>query len=109
MLASFLASERCRPPRAACCSLDGEFPCNTPDGDTACAFRDISFDRVVGTGKQFRGTVAELKCSALAPCENITMRGLSLAARDGGDGRLTCENVADVHVDRASVPSACAK
>lgn len=81
------------------------FPCNTPDGNTSVRFANISFHDVVGTGKQ-ENTVVEIKCSSLAPCENITLSGVELTAKFGKPGQITCENVASVSITNSS-PSAC--
>jgi polygalacturonase len=82
------------------------WPCNTPDGDSAVTFRDISFHNIQGSGKQ-RNTVVEFKCSEFAPCENITMEGVNLVARGGVEGLMTCENVNDLSIDEESLPSKC--
>mmetsp|Transcript_10624 Transcript_10624/g.21840 ORF Transcript_10624/g.21840 Transcript_10624/m.21840 type:complete len:446 (+) Transcript_10624:2-1339(+) len=82
------------------------FPCNTPDGDQSVLFKDLSFENISGSGKQ-RNTVIELKCSEYEPCRNITMNNISLVAKNGKEGKLTCENVEGVHIDSESSPNEC--
>ena len=83
------------------------FPCNTPDGNSATQFDSISFENVVGTGRQRRGAVAEFKCSSYAPCTNLTLRGVQLTDSGGSEGHLTCENVEGVHIDGTSAVGTC--
>lgn len=84
------------------------FPCKVADGNTSVLFTNISFDDVVGTGSRRNAEVGEFACSAQQPCENITLRRVSLHAKGGGAGELRCSNVRGVHIDNASTPGACA-
>ena len=82
------------------------WPCNTPDGDSAALFRDITFENIRGRGKQ-RNTVVEFKCSEFNHCQNITMKDVHLTARDKDSGDMTCENIDNLVVDEVSSPGKC--
>jgi len=82
------------------------FPCRTPDGNTTTRFANISFSRVRGSSSQ-RKLVAEFKCTALSPCQNITWRDVALTTKAGGVGELHCENVGSYAIDNASSPRSC--
>lgn len=82
------------------------FPCHSKPGNFSTLFANVSFDNVTGSGKQ-RSTVVELNCSPHAHCEDISMKRLSLVAKDGREGHVTCQNVASVYFDNKSLPSAC--
>jgi polygalacturonase len=90
------------------------FPCHTPDAPFSTLFTDISFERIHGSSSQRNylpgstTSVAQFKCSEYAPCSNITMRAVTLTDKAGRAGQLDCEHVADVNIDNASSPSACA-
>ena len=91
------------------------FPCKTADGNTSTLFTNISFERVRGSSSQrtlvpfAKTTVAQFKCTTYTPCTNITMRAVTLTDKAGQIGQLDCENVANVNIDNASSPSACAE
>ena len=82
------------------------WPCNTPDGDQSVLFKDISFENIGGLGRQ-GSTVVELKCSEYEPCRNISMSNINLVARDGKEGKITCENVEGMDIDEGSSPNQC--
>jgi len=91
------------------------FPCSTPNGNQSTLFTDISFERLRGSSSQkslipFRKTtVAQFKCTAYTPCDNITLREVTLTDKEGNPGLLDCENVARMSIDDASSPRACSK
>lgn len=83
------------------------WPCRTPDGNTSVLFDDILFENVRGTGSQAQH-VGVFSCSALAPCGNITLVNVSLAAAGNGPATVECVNAPGV-VFENSEPSACSK
>lgn len=76
------------------------WPCNTKDGNTSVKFSNISFTNIRGSGR--RTVQGSFLCSALAPCENITLDNVVLGKQDS---TFACQHV-DLTVQRSS-PSAC--
>ena len=66
------------------------WPCNTPDGDQACQFHDISFDNIVGHGRL--DVQGFFNCSQLKPCYNISLNNVHLK-KIGTSSTFQCSHV----------------
>ena len=82
------------------------WPCKTPDGDHACQFHDIHFNRVRGSGRSHMQ--GEFNCSKIFPCYNITLNDVVLGDPARGS-TYKCNEYAGLVFVNGSSPSACSK
>jgi polygalacturonase len=77
-----------------------------PNGATAIALHDITFENIRGTGKgTIDGIVGTFICNKLAPCTNITLDRVQLASDNGAPARFVCENCGGT--SSATQPTSC--
>lgn len=67
------------------------WPCNTPDGDQACQFHDISFDNVIGHGRL--DVQGFFNCSKIKPCYNISLNNVHLEKIGTTSSTFQCDHV----------------